>query len=88
MKRIETSKIVLGCTLLFCAVFAVAVLAGWYYGLDGAPEMLAIPASIAGTVIGFYSWKAKNENLIKLGGEKVNKSVMKTILKMEDNENG
>ena len=86
MKRIETSKFVLGCTLLFCAVLAVAILAGWYYGLDGAPEMLAIPAGIAGTVIGFYSWKARAENAIKLSKERVNKDIIKMIWEVRDEE--
>ena len=40
MKRIETSKLVLGGVLGFCGVLACFVMVGWFMGLEGAPAML------------------------------------------------
>lgn len=66
--KITTSKQVLWAVLTFCGLLAVLVMYGWLVlGRDGAPEMLAAIASIAGVVIGFYVWKAKAENLNKHG---------------------
>lgn len=66
MKRIETSKLVLGGVLGFCGVLACFVTVGWFMGLDGAPAMLGVIAGVSGISIGFYSWKAKTENVIKI----------------------
>ena len=83
-KRTETSKLVLGCVLILCGIFAIAIMFGWCRGLDGAPEMLGIVAGTAGTVIGFYSWKAKAENLIKLSREEIDSDLMAAISKMRE----
>lgn len=65
--RKETSKLVLGWVLIVCLVFSITILVGWFLGLDGAPELVGVIAGTAGIVIGFYSWKAKNENISKYG---------------------
>lgn len=63
----ETSKIVLEWVLKTCLMFAIAVFVGWFLGLDGAPELAGVISGIALAVIGFYTWKAKNENIMKYG---------------------
>lgn len=65
-KRIETSKLVLGGVLGFCGVLACFVMVGWFMGLDGAPAMLGVITGVSCTSIGFYSHKAKTENVIKI----------------------
>lgn len=67
MKRIETSKKVLGSVLTFCMAGIAGSMVGWFMGLPEAPAMAGIFAGLAGSVIGWYIWKAKAENIIKYG---------------------
>lgn len=64
----ETSKFVLGCVLGFCGLFALAILVGWFMGKEDATGLLAAISAPAGTALGYYYWKAKNENMSKYGG--------------------
>jgi uncharacterized membrane protein YfcA len=64
-RRIETSKKVLGAVLVFCILGIIASMVGWFIGLQQAPEMAGIFSGIVLTEIGFYTWKAKAENIQK-----------------------
>ena len=88
MKKIETSKKVLGGTLIFCGVAAIVVLYGWLNGAEDATGMLGVIAGTGGIALGFYNWKARAENLIKLSREKIDGKLMEMISKMtsEDEE--
>ena len=67
-RKIETSKIL----LIVSDVMAAAVLIGTVVAVfvlqDATPLAYLIPAvfGLAATSHGFYYWKAKNENMIKL----------------------
>ena len=65
-KRIETSKKALGGTLIFCAVFAVAVLVGWFMGLPDVLGILGLTFALGTLVVKFYMDKAAKENLKKI----------------------
>jgi uncharacterized membrane protein YeaQ/YmgE (transglycosylase-associated protein family) len=69
VKQRETSKFVLACVLGFCGAFALAVLVGWFMGKEDATGLMAAICAPAGTALGYYYWKAKNENLSKYGGK-------------------
>ena len=86
MKKIETSKKVLGGTLIFCGLAAIVILYGWLNGLEGAAEMLGVIAGTAGISLGFYHWKARGENLIKLSREKIDDKLIKMISKISDGD--
>lgn len=62
----ETSKRVLLFTLLFCFLGIVACLIALYLEKAGAVAMAGIFATPAATVIAYYFWKAKNENVLKI----------------------
>ena len=62
----ETSKKVLLFVLAFSLAGLVACLVGWFIGLPGAAPMAGIFSGLAGAEVGFYSWKAKNENVLKI----------------------
>lgn len=62
----ETSKKVLFFVLAFCLVALIACLVGWFMGRPGAAAMAGIFSGLAGTEVAFYSWKAKNENVLKI----------------------
>ena len=67
-KKIETSKLVLGSVLVLTYLFVIFVCVLISITLDLSPLMYLIPAifGLATTAVGFYSWKAKTENKIKL----------------------
>lgn len=65
----ETSKIALAGVLIFCACWLIACLIGWFVGLSEAYLMAAVPTTVAATSVGFYAWKAKAENVIKIRGK-------------------
>jgi hypothetical protein len=65
VKKPETSKLVLGAVLAFCGAFALAILVGWFTGKEDATGLLAAICVPAGTALGYYYWKAKNENISK-----------------------
>jgi hypothetical protein len=83
----ETSKKVLKYALVFCAIWGVVVLVGWFSGLEDAPTMAGVPAGVAAIVIGFYEWKAKAENMLKIGrsmGAQGAKTALEAVLKKEN----
>ena len=65
-KRIETSKKVLGGTLISCFVFTVAGFIGWFMGRDDALGILALVFALATLVVRYYMKKAEKENLAKI----------------------
>lgn len=66
MKRIETSKKVLGGTLISCLVFTVAAFIGWFMGREDALGILALIFALATLVVRYYMKKAEKENLAKI----------------------
>lgn len=68
-KRITTSKIL----LLFVAVcFFIGVIEGGiivWYNPELLGDWLIFIGAVAGTAFGFYSWKAKAENVQKMSEE-------------------
>jgi len=66
-KKRETSKTVLAIVLTVCFILAGIVIYGWLaLGRDDASGLVGVILAPAATCIGFYSWKAKAENQIKL----------------------
>jgi len=66
-RRRETSKVVLAAVLIVCFVFTGIIIYGWLV-LDrtDAAGLAGVILTPAATALGFYSWKAKAENEIKL----------------------
>ncbi len=66
-RRRETSKVVLAVVLIVCFVFTGIIIYGWLV-LDrtDAAGLAGVILTPAATALGFYSWKAKAENEIKL----------------------
>ena len=66
-RRRETSKVVLAVVLVVCFVFTGIIIYGWLV-LDrtDAAGLAGVILAPAATALGFYSWKAKAENEIKL----------------------
>ena len=66
-RRRETSKVVLAVVLIVCFVFTGIIIYGWLV-LDrtDAAGLAGVILAPAATALGFYSWKAKAENEIKL----------------------
>ena len=66
-KRRETSKVVLAAVLVVCFAMTGIVLFGWLkYDRTDAAGLAGVILAPAATAIGFYAWKAKAENEIKL----------------------
>ena len=66
-KRRETSKVVLAAVLVVCFAMTGVVLFGWLkYDRTDATGLAGVILAPAATALGFYSWKAKAENQIKL----------------------
>ena len=66
-RRRETSKVVLAVVLIVCFVFTGIVIYGWLkYDRTDAAGLAGVILAPAATALGFYSWKAKAENEIKL----------------------
>ena len=66
MKKWEFSKLVLGAVMLLYfagAVFAAVIVCEERSALG---ELLAYIGAPTATAIGFYAWKAKSENVIKI----------------------
>lgn len=76
-KLCTTKKVLFG-TLIFCAVMFVVIVIAWIvFDRTDATGLAGVVAAPAATAIGFYSWKAKSENLKKLealGGAKITES--------------
>lgn len=67
-KRLTTTKCVLYGTLIICGIFEAAIIAAWIlWDRTDAAGLAGVIAAPAAVVIGFYEWKAKAENLIKMG---------------------
>jgi hypothetical protein len=62
----ETSKKVLLVVLIISLSGLIACVVGWFMGRSGASALAGIFAGLAGTEVAFYSWKAKNENVLKI----------------------
>ena len=68
MKKITTTKLVLMLTLLFCGILEALIVVSWIFlDKEGAAALAGVVAAPASVVIGFYEWKAKNENISKYG---------------------
>lgn len=66
-RKIETSKIVLAVVLVVCFIFTGIIIYGWLvYERQDAAGLAGVILTPAATALGFYSWKAKAENEIKL----------------------
>ena len=73
MKKLSTSKRILYGTLIVCAIYIAVIIAAWViWDRTDATGLAGVVAAPAATVIGFYSWKARAENLQKYGqGDKI-----------------
>lgn len=61
-----TKKVLFG-TLIYCAVMMTVIILAWIiWDRTDATGLAGVVAAPAATAIGFYSWKAKAENLKKL----------------------
>ncbi len=86
-KKHETSKVALSCNLVFCyAGIAFALYAACVYGLSDASTIVASLCTLAAASIGFYSWKAKAENIAKHARDKVPPVVKEAIRSITDDE--
>lgn len=63
----ETSKILLKVLLVMCGVVSVSTLVYTFIAHDSMPLVTLIERlfALASIAVGFYYWKAKNENLHK-----------------------
>ena len=63
----ETSKILLKVLLVMCGVVSVSTLIYTFIAHDSIPLVTLIERlfALASIAVGFYYWKAKNENLHK-----------------------
>lgn len=68
--KAEFSKIVLGSVMLL--YFAGAIFGGYIVMQDSSllPELLAYIGAPTAVAIGFYAWKAKAENVLKIAKSK------------------
>lgn len=66
-KKCETSKLLLWLLLSVCGVVSVSTLAYTFIAQDSTPLVTLIERlfALASIAVGFYYWKAKNENLHK-----------------------
>ena len=62
----ETSKLVLFAVVSFCIIASTFVLVGWSFGLQGAEDLFRTIIALLMFVTGFYSWKARAENIEKI----------------------
>lgn len=65
-KRHEFSKVVLGAVMVLYFVAAIYASVIVWNSPEHLPEYLAYIGTPTATAIGFYAWKAKNENVIKV----------------------
>lgn len=81
-KRMTTSKVLLLAACIYSFILLFLVVLSWViWDKSDAAGLAGVVISPAVTAIGFYSWKAKAENLIKL-----QKAGLK--MTMEDIDNG
>jgi len=63
----NTSKLLLLCSCVFSFLLLIAVVVAWIaWDRSDAAGLAGVVAAPAVTAIGFYSWKAKAENVLKL----------------------
>lgn len=76
MRKLSTSKRILYGTLIICAIYIAIIITVWaIWDRADAAGLAGVIAAPAATVIGFYSWKARAENLQKYGqGDKITMS--------------
>ena len=77
----ETSKQMLFWVLIYCGVALTVILIMWACGTAGAPAMASIYSAPAAVVIGFYEWKARGENLMKVKELGLSDSVLKQYIR-------
>lgn len=66
--RLSTSKRVLYFTLIICGIFLSVIIVAWVlWDRTDAAGLAGVVMTPATAAIGFYSWKAKAENLAKYG---------------------
>lgn len=66
-RKRETSKVVLTVVLVVCFIFTGIIIYGWLlWDRADAAGLAGVILAPAATALGFYSWKAKAENEIKL----------------------
>lgn len=72
-RKTETSKILLLSVIILTYAFTLFVCFMVYKTQDLSPLSYLIPAifGLATTAVGFYSWKARKENLLKIGIQKI-----------------
>jgi hypothetical protein len=64
-RRIETSKFALHTILAVGITGLAASVVGWFKGLPEAPAMAGVFAGLILAEVGFYTWKARAENIMK-----------------------
>lgn len=84
--KAEFSKIVLGSVMLL--YFAGAIFGGYIVMQDSSllPELLAYIGAPTAVAIGFYAWKAKAENIIKISAAVKDKEVLDAAVKQDESE--
>jgi hypothetical protein len=82
----EFSKIVLGSVMLL--YFAGAIFGGYIVMQDSSllPELLAYIGAPTAVAIGFYAWKAKAENIIKISAAVKDREVLAAAVKQDESE--
>lgn len=65
-KRIETAKKIVGSVLVMGYAMQLLSFVGWYLGLPEAPLMAGINTGLMAAAVGFYVWKARRENELKI----------------------
>lgn len=63
-RRLTTTKRILYGTLIVCAIYMAIIIAAWVIWDRTDAAVVAGPAAV---IIGFYEWKAKAENMLKMG---------------------
>lgn len=72
-RKTETSKVLLLSVIILTYAFTLFVCFMVYKTQDLSPLSYLIPSifGLSTTAVGFYSWKAKKENLLKIGIQKI-----------------
>lgn len=92
-KKVETSKILLLIVCTISLILVGLVMYGWLVNdRADATGLAGVVIAPAVTVIGFYSWKAKNENLIKIReymkcNNLTNADLLQTVSQQEEIQN-
>ena len=80
MRKRETSKVLVASILIYCGVLGALVVVGWVINdLNDAAGVLAALFVPVGIALGFYFWKAKNENVIKFGKHMTKEDLSDTL---------